>query len=459
MDRLSRRSLLRASLGLAAAGTLVRPFIANAAATTASVWWVQGFIPEEDVAFRKLVADYEKASGNTIDYSIVPFAPLRQKIVSAITSGVVPDVINATPPEIVPESAWKGQLVDVTDVVETQKSHYFPTALASAYCYSNVEKRRSYYGAPFASGAWPFHIWGSLIEKAGYKVSDLPKTWDAFCDFFKPVQRSLQAQGMRHTYGMGWVVSTVGNDPTSTFQAHMIAYGGKDLVTPDGRLHADDPKVREAVIRALIRLTTDYKEGYVPPGSVNWNDADDNNAFHSQLCVMDFDGSISTEVALYHNKQAYYHDTITHPLPLSNEGKVLPSEVLAGIAFIPKGAKNIPVAKDFLKYLIQPKVSSDYLKGGLGRNVPAFQEVAKDDPFWLDPKDPHRPPYVRQVLFGPTIPAYFVYNPAYAEVRTAHPFNVAFADIVSGGMKTEEAADKALRRIEAIFAKYPIQQS
>ena len=42
---------------------------------------------------RSLAADYEKASGNKLDYSIIPFAPLRQKEVSAITSGVVPDVM------------------------------------------------------------------------------------------------------------------------------------------------------------------------------------------------------------------------------------------------------------------------------------------------------------------------------------------------------------------------------
>ncbi len=63
----------------------------------------------------------------------------------------------------------------------------------------------------------------------------------------------------------------------------------------------------------------------VPPGSVNRNDADDNNAFRSKLCVMDCDGSISIEVALYDDKEAYYYDTVTHGLPLSNEGRQLPS--------------------------------------------------------------------------------------------------------------------------------------
>jgi multiple sugar transport system substrate-binding protein len=78
---------------------------------------------------------HEKASGNTIDFSIIPFAPLRQKIISAITSGAVPDAMYGTPAEVVPLQAWEGRLVDVSDVVETQKSRMLPAALASAYCW------------------------------------------------------------------------------------------------------------------------------------------------------------------------------------------------------------------------------------------------------------------------------------------------------------------------------------
>src|SRR5580692_10252749 len=121
MAFLTRRSLLRNSVALAAAGTLARPYIANAAAKTAEVWWAQGFVEEEDVAFKKVVADYEKASGNTIDYSIIPFAPERQKIISAITSGVVPDLFQNNPFEIVALYAWDDKLVNVSDFVATQK--------------------------------------------------------------------------------------------------------------------------------------------------------------------------------------------------------------------------------------------------------------------------------------------------------------------------------------------------
>src|ERR1700751_922694 len=94
MRKLNRRSLLRGSAALAAAGSLVRPFIANAAASTATVWWTQGFVREEDAAFKKLVDDYQKQTGNTIDFSLIPFAPLNQKTVSALTGGDVPDLID-----------------------------------------------------------------------------------------------------------------------------------------------------------------------------------------------------------------------------------------------------------------------------------------------------------------------------------------------------------------------------
>jgi hypothetical protein len=35
----------------------------------------------------------------------------------------------------------------------------------------------------------------------------------------------------------------------------------------------------QAVIRALTYPTTAYKEGFVPSGALNWNDADDTTLF------------------------------------------------------------------------------------------------------------------------------------------------------------------------------------
>jgi multiple sugar transport system substrate-binding protein len=451
--RLTRRSVLRSGVALASVGAFGRPFIANAEAKTAIAWMVQGFAEEEDVALKKTVADYEKASGNTIDLTIVPYAPHRQKVVSAITSGDVPDLFPANQAEIIALYAYQDKLVDVSDVVETQKTVYSETALLSAKCYNSVEKRRSYYGAPTVGATLPFHIWNSLVEKAGYKLADAPRTWDAFWDFFKGVQKGLRDKGMRNVYGLGLQVSTNGVDPTALFHNFLIAYGGRDIVTPDGKLHLRDPKVREAVIKALTYPSIAFKGGYVPSGALNWNDADDNNAFHSKQIVMDLDGTISTEVAIINNKQDY-DDIVTMGLPLSNDGMSIPSQLTVVSQLIPKGAKNVEVAKDFLKYYIRPEINNERLKIGLGRNIPVMPSTIKDDPWWL--ADPHRKAYTEQGVFGETLPAYWAFNPAYAEVQNTEVWGSAWADIIQRGLTPEQAADAAFAKIEAIFAKYPI---
>jgi multiple sugar transport system substrate-binding protein len=457
MAKLTRRSVVRGSLGLVAAGALGRPHIANAAATTIEVWFAQGFVPEEDSAFQAMAADYEKASGDKIDHSLIPYAALRQKAISAITSGVVPDLIEVADFYLGPLQAWDDKLVDLSDIVEPVKNQYISTALPCCYFYNNVAKKRGYYVLPMKIAAVPFHIWKSLVEKGGGKIDDLPKTWDAFLDFFMPVQDGLRKQGMRNIYAYGYQLTANGVDPENTFDAFMIAYGGKDFITPDGKLHTDDPQVKEACVKALAKLTTPFKKGYVPPGCVNWNDADDNNAFHSKLMVMDFDGTISTEVALYHKKEEY-DDILTHGLPLSNDGKELPSQVALFGPVIPKGSKNVAAAKEFAKYMIQPKVLNQYLKAGLGRWALPIPEIVESDPFWLK-EDPHRTAYVTQSVIAPTQPIYEAYNPATAQVGSEHVFMVAAFDVMNNGMAPEAAIDKAFKRTEEIFAKYPIVSS
>jgi multiple sugar transport system substrate-binding protein len=455
MEKLTRRSVLRASVAIVAAGSVARPYIANAAAKTASLWVAQGFVPEEDVAIKKLVADYAKQSGNQIDLSIVPFAPLRDKEVSAVTSGVVPDIMETADFDFAPLQSWAGRLEDVSEVIETQKSQFSEVSLVQNNFYDNVTKRRAYYAVPWKAASVPFHIWKSLVEKGGAKVSDIPNTWTAFLDFFKPLQKKLQAEGMRHTYSYGWEISTVGVDPINTFNAFMIAYGGKDLVTPDGKAHVDDPNVKQAVAKAMARLASDFTEGYVPHSVVNWNDADDNNAFHSKLCVTDFDGSLSTELALIHNKQDF-DDILTHGIPNDDQGKPIPAQVATFGCVIPKGAKNANVAKDFLKFVIQPEVLSGYLKGGLGRWAIPMTTFAKNDPWWGNTDDPHKREYFQETMFGPTMPIYEGYSPAIAQANAEHVFQIGIADVATHGTHPEEAAAKALKRIEEIFAKYPI---
>ena len=61
--------------------------------------------------------------------------------------------------------------------------------------------------------------------------------------------------------------------------------------------------------------------------------------------------------------------------------------------------------------------------------------------------------------FRPTVPVSWAYNPGYAHVQNEHVWQTARADIMQHGRRSQDAADEAFKRVEEIFAKYPISQT
>jgi multiple sugar transport system substrate-binding protein len=74
---------------------------------------------------------------------------------------------------------------------------------------------------------------------------------------------------------------------------------------------------------------------------VNWNDQDNNNAFHAKEIVLCFNGSLSIELAQIDNKEEYNHQ-FTHGLPLGNDGKLLPAQIGEFGVVIPKEPRMSP---------------------------------------------------------------------------------------------------------------------
>ena len=132
------------------------------------------------------------------------------------------------------------------------------------------------------------------------------------------------------------------------------------------------------------------------------------------------------------------------------------AQVGAGGGFIPKGAKNVEVAKDFMKYFMQPQVMNENLKGGLGRWVP------------VDPADREGRSVVDRYQDRPAPAALCARKPCWARpsrpttgsirpgVRSTPSSSgaMAHADVIKNGMTPAAAVDKAFKRAEAIFAKY-----
>jgi hypothetical protein len=57
------------------------------------------------------------------------------------------------------------------------------------------------------------------------------------------------------------------------------------------------------------------------------------------------------------------------------------------------------------------------------------------------------------------LPNFWVFNPAYATVENTDVWPTAWADVINDGPTAQAAVEKAFKRVEKIFAKYPIAQS
>ena len=130
---------------------------------------------------------------------------------------------------------------------------------------------------------------------------------------------------------------------------------------------------------------------------------------------------------------------------------------------IPKGAKNVDAAKALLRDFIQPANLNAYLKETRARYLPVMASIVKNDPYWTDPKDPHRPVAVDMGLIKPTVPWWMSYNPAYSAVLSEQIWPQAEANITQkqhdpgtghrGSGQTDQAAVRAVSEMTAAAAR------
>ncbi len=131
---------------------------------------------------------------------------------------------------------------------------------------------------------------------------------------------------MRNVYGLGFNVTTNGNDPNNVFNYFLIAYGGRDLVTQDGKLHLDDPQGAGSGDQGAD-LSDDRLQGRLCAAE---RDQLERRRRQQRLSRQD-DRHGSRRHDLDRGRDAVegkkedYDDIVTMGLALSNDGKPVPS--------------------------------------------------------------------------------------------------------------------------------------
>ncbi|MBD2059198.1 carbohydrate ABC transporter substrate-binding protein [Oculatella sp. FACHB-28] len=423
----------------------------NAALT---IWWDKGFNLEEDEAIQQVVNDWSKQHNAPVELSFYTADDLSQKAQRALQAGNPPDIMmsNSAGKALIPRLAWQGELADVSDVIEPVQQLYPASVLDSVALYNNTNQKRSYYTVPISQSNIYIFYWRDLIQQAGFQESDIPQDWDTFWAFWQQVQDNLQNQPNQTIHGLGFSYSVASGDTYSMFE-HILEAHDVQLLTPNGDLLIENPQTRQGIIDSLRWYTQFYQQRYVPLGSEDWRNSDNNTNLLNRTVVMTPNASLSIPATVRQDTDTYQNKLGILEFPNKPSGQ--PMRYLDDIrqAIVFADSENQKAAKEFLSYLIQPEAIENYLKAAGGRNLPVMTSILENS-FWTNPADPHLSTATKILLEKQSRPFYSIYHPAYSLVVQENVWGQAINRIVVDRVSPGQAADDAIQQIQQIFAQW-----
>jgi multiple sugar transport system substrate-binding protein len=431
----------------------------SAEAADLVVWWDKGYYPQEDGAVQEIVNAFEQRTGKQVELVFYEQAEHPHKVNGALGTGQPPDFLFGMDTTFsYGRWAYEGRLVDLSDEILPFASLFDGDALAAATLFDATTGRRALYALPVGFSANHIHVWRNLLEQAGFTLDDIPRQWEPFwafwCDQVQPAVR--RATGRDDLWGVGLAMSAKANDTHIEFEQFIQAYDA-NYVTREGKLVIDEPEIRRRLIRTMESYTAIYRKNCTPPDSVDWTTTgnDNNRRFLDRTVVMTLNPTLSIPGALKSERSDdYYKNSATVEWPDGIDGQPLAirTSFLAAAAF--KGGGHIPLAKEFARFLVGKGWLSHYLDFSGERMLPSMPKLL-DQPFWLDPSDPHRMAAAMQFLTRPRAYSYWVVSgdPRYLLLRRELVWAKPVHRVAAEGISPEQAVDEAIARIKEILGK------
>jgi multiple sugar transport system substrate-binding protein len=470
--RQTRRDFLKTSAAAGAgavSGAIGFPMVSRGQAKKLTVWWNAGYYKEEDQAMEEIAREFRETRKVDLDISYTIQDDLIKKIIAAVTVKRPPDVAFCfyNDWELIPKYAWEDKLHETTDLINKLKPRYNEKFLPVAYVQNNVAKKRAYYGVPIEAQIMHIHYWRDLLKEVALpdEPDKIPLKWDDYWGFWKKAQDALRKKDPAKygkTFGIGMTESTKGTDTLYNFEMALLSFGGQ-LLSDDGRVVADQPQNRAAIIKTVQWFGELYNSGYVPPDAVNWTDGDNNANFHSKAIVMTPNPSLSIPAHHFFNSpDNYFNKMATVEWPDGPDGKKATYMIAVKTIMLPKDGvnKNPELAKEFVDFVLEPARFAKYIKGANGRWFPAFTDVARD-PFFAKgqagkggPVDYHIPLATKLYLERPNKVFDHYKHPAKSQEYAENTWGKAMARTNVDKWTAERAADEAIGRLKTIFTQW-----
>ena len=448
------------------AGALAFGIAASASPSIAqeklTVWWVKGFYKSEDDALLEAIKKFEQKSGTKVELSQYPVQDMIPKTVSALDSGTPPDVAYADVYDFQVAGKWafEGRLEDVSDVLTPLKDRFAPNTIETTFLYNDKAKKKAYYAFPLKQQTMHIEYWSDMLEQAGFKEGDVPKTWKEYWAFWcEKVQPGVRKASGTRAYGIGQPMGVDSSDSFYSFLTFMDAYNVK-LVDDSGKLLVDDPKVKQGLVGALTDYTMPYTKGCAPPSATSWKDPDNNVAFHNKTTVLTHNATISIAAKWLDDtsnqtlspeqreqaKKNYYDLIRTAGFPNKPDGSPMGYRTAVKVGVVFAEAKQKQRAKEFVSFLMQEENLTPYVEGALGRWFPVTK-AAQERPFWQE--DRHRKSVYEQYKAG-TVTFEFTKNYKFTILNNENVWAKAMNRVVNEKVPVEKAVDEMIARIKQV---------
>jgi len=426
------------------------------------VYFAKGFYPAEDKAVDALIDKFQKKTGVNVDLSRYAPQEMIPKTVAALDAGSPPDVVygDVFDFQVAGKWAYEGRLADLSDILTPMKGRFLPNTLETTFMYNDKTKKRAYYAFPVKRQTMHIQYWKDMLADAGFKESDIPKTWKAYFDFWcGPAQEGYRKKTGKRVYSVGSPMGVDSSDSFYSFLTYADAYNVK-LVDDNGKVIADQKQNRQGLINAVRDYTETIGKGCTPPSAINWKDPDNNVNFHNKTIMMTHNATISiaakwlddisndklTPEQRAEAKKNYYELIATAGFPNKPDGKPMQYRAAVKVGVVFESAKNKKRGKELVAFLMQDENLTPYVEGALGRWYPVTKTGAASK-FWTD--DPHRKIVHDQFSAG-TVTFEFTKNWKFTILNNENVWAKAMNRVVTDKWPVEKAVDEMIARIKEV---------
>jgi multiple sugar transport system substrate-binding protein len=197
------------------------------------------------------------------------------------------------------------------------------------------------------------------------------------------------------------------------------------------------------------------RKGCTPPEARDWDNRGNNQAFLAGSVLMTTNPSLSIPNALKAERpEDYETNVVTIEWPDGADGQPLAIRTgfYATVAF--KAGEHVPLVKEFVRFLVEDGWLAHYLDFSAERFLSPMPKLL-EQPFWLDPSDPHRMAAVMQFVSRPRDYKYSVASgdPRHLLVSRENVWAKAVHRVAAENITPEQAVDEAIARIKEILAQ------